>query len=639
MSKVSPLFVCLVLAVFLLNACSSAPAKNGGPLTSADSMAIAVAMAAQSKSVQPEVPQLPVNKDAAHEAFLHALDAEMRGDKAMASEYWQRAAEFDPYNRYLGFKLVEKLMADGKDSLAFIQAKWSNAQKGKVTSAQLGLLARLYVREGLVDSCRKYFTAALDSSRNQDTGLLYDYSLFLEAIKDQKELVRVYDLLLPHVNYMPTLFQRQVSLLVDMQKDSAVIELFAKAHDVTGDKKQLSHLVEMLKYQKRFAEAYAIVDTLTGSTEFDDNMVLSMVQHYAQGSSDTAYNLLKKKFYDDGVRSPMVSNFLGHYEHMAGNNDSAKVHLKMGLAQNGGPQSYVIGAYQSLAAIAVAEEKYDEAVQYAEAMDSLSGNSDLNVISLIYAMAHQYKRAYAKFDSMIVFWDNWKPMEDVMDSASMLKMAQTAELKKVDVRFWYGRILCTEAQDLEHEGPFDAATEARAEKNRILANQYFEYVIQRAPGYQNVMYYYASNLERLKRFDEAFSLFEGMLKSGNLQGNDLVSTLNYYGYSLIDMNRSEAEVNKGLELVSMALEQDPKNEAIMDSKAWGLYRLGKYEEALALMLQLKDPGLQKDRVYWEHMAALQEALGKKAEATQSYKKLLKIKPNHPEALRFLKKKK
>lgn len=639
MLKARFLFVCLILAVFFLNACSSAPAKNGLALTSADSMAIAVAVAGQNKKLQPEVPQLPVNKDAAHEAFLHAQEAELRGDKALSAEYWQRAAEFDPYNRYLGFKIVEKLMAEGKDSLALVQAKWSNAQKGKITSSQLGLLARLYVREGLVDSCRKYFTAALDSSRNQDTGLLYDYSLFLEAIKDQKELVRVYDLLLPHVNYMPSLFQRQVSLLVDMQRDSAVIELFGKAHEVTGDKKQLSHLVEMLKYQRRFAEAYAIVDTLTGSTEFDDNMVLSMVQHYAQGSSDTAYNLLKKKYYEDGIHTPMVSNFLGHYEHMAGNNDSAKVHLKVGLNQVGGPQSYVLGAYQSLVSIAIAEENYNDAIKYAEALDSISGNSDLNVISLVYAMAHQYKKAYAKFDSLIAFWDNWKPMEDVVDSASMLKMIQTAELKKVEVRFWYGRILCTEAQDLEHEGPFDAATVARAEKNRTLANPYFEYVMQRAPGYQNVLYYYASNLERLKRTDESFGLFEELLKKGNLQGSDLVSALNYYGYSLIDLNRNEAEVVKGLELVTKALELDPNNEAIMDSKAWGLYRLGKFEESMALMLLLKDPGLQKDRVYWEHLAALQEALGKNADAAQSYKKLLKIKPNHPEALRFLKKKK
>lgn len=640
MSKVRFLYVCLILTAFFLNACSSAPAKNGVALTSADSAAIAVAVANHGKTVQPEVPKLPSNIDAAHEAFIHAQEADLRGDKAMSAEFLKHAAEFDPYNRYLGFKLAEKLMAEGQDSLAFIQAKWSNDQKGKITSAQLGLLARLYVREGLVDSCRKYFTAALDSARNQDTGLLYDYSLFLEAIKDHKELVRVYDLLLPHVNYLPSLFQRQVNLLVEAQKDSAIIDLFYKAHEATGDKRQLSQLVEMLMFQKRLTEVKAIVDTITGSTEYDDNMVLSLAQYHAQNSSDSvAYSLLKKKYYEDGIHTPKVSNFLGHYEHMNGNVDSAKVHLQMGLTQVGDPKSYVIGAYQSLISIAINEKKYGEAVRYAEAMDSVSGGADLNILALTYSIDKQYKKAYAKFDSLIVFWDNWKPMEEVVDSVSLAKMVRTAEMKKVDVRFWYAKTLCEEAQDLEHEGPFDDTHVAKAESNRVRANQYFEYVLKRAPGYQNALYRYASNLERLKRYDEAFSLLEGLLKEGNLQGNELVAALNYYGYSLIDLNRNEAEVQKGLELVTKALELDPKDEAIMDSKAWGLYRMGKFAEALELMSQLKDPELQKDRVYWEHMGAIYEALGKKAEATQSYKKLLKIKPNHPEALRFLKKKK
>lgn len=639
MSKVRFLSVCMILVAFFLNACSSASVKKDelAP-TSVDSMAIAAAVANQNKNPQPEVPRLPENIDAAHEAFLHALEADKRGDKAMSAEYWQRAAEFDPYNRYLGFKLAEKFMMDGQDSLALKQAQWSNAQSGKITSSQLGLLARLYVREGLVDSCRKYFTVALDSAHNQDTGLLYDYSLFLEAIKDYDELIRVYDLLLPHVNYLPSLFQRQLSLLVEAKKDSAIIDLFFKSHEATGDKKQLSHLVEMLLFQNRVQEAYAIVDTLTGSSEFDDKMILSMVQHYTRGSSDSAYTLLKKKYYDDGIQTPMVANFLGHYEHMAGNLDSAKVHLLMGLKQETGTRNFVEGAYQSLIAIAITEKKYKDAVRYAESLDSISNGAELNILTMVYAIDHQYQKAYAKLDSLVAFWDNWKPMDDVADSVSMEKMVQTAELKKVDVRFWYAKILCEEAQDIEHEGPFDAASTEKVMNNRIRANQFFEYVLNRVPGYKNALYQYASNLERMKRYDEAFALFEGLLAQP-AKGKEQVSILNYYGYSLIDLNRNEAEVAKGMELVSKALEMEPKDEAIIDSKAWGYFRMGKFEEALTLMNQLKDPNLRKDCVYWEHMAAIQEALGKKSEATQSYKKLLKIKPNHPEALRFLKKKK
>ena len=63
----------------------------------------------------------------------------------------------------------------------------------------------MYVKEGTADSARKYFNLGLDSAHYQDMALLYDYSLFLEIVKDKKELVRVYGILLPQVNYMPSL--------------------------------------------------------------------------------------------------------------------------------------------------------------------------------------------------------------------------------------------------------------------------------------------------------------------------------------------------------------------------------------------------------------------------------------------------
>ena len=103
--------------------------------------------------------------------------------------------------------------------------------------------------------------------------LLYDYSLFLEAVQDKKELIRVYDLLLPQVNYISSLFQRQLNLLIDAQKDSAVVELFAKGYEATGDKKMLLQQVQGLIIQKRNAEARAIVDTLSTVSEYEENMI------------------------------------------------------------------------------------------------------------------------------------------------------------------------------------------------------------------------------------------------------------------------------------------------------------------------------------------------------------------------------
>ena len=197
----------LSLGMAALCACSSAPSKKtdvkAPVLTAADSALIKKAVEAKA-----EKPKVEVDLEAAHEFFFLAKSMEMRGNQREADFFWKQAYKADPTSRYLGFGVAERLVAAGEDSLALVEAKKASQLKGKRTAAQYALLARLYVKTGEADSCRKYFVMGLDSSHYQDMALLYDYSLFLEAVRDENELVRIYDLLLPKVNYISTLFQR-----------------------------------------------------------------------------------------------------------------------------------------------------------------------------------------------------------------------------------------------------------------------------------------------------------------------------------------------------------------------------------------------------------------------------------------------
>ena len=151
----------------------------------------------------------------------------------------------------------------------------------------------------------------------------------------------------------------------------------------------------------------------------------------------------------------------------------------------------------------------------------------------------------------------------------------------------------------------------------------------------------ARNLERLGRIDEMFAMFEAILKSPQLQKLDYPEVANYYGYTLINLNRNKAEVEYGYSLVLKALDaiKGDKPDAIIDSKAWGLYRLGRFQEALEVIMQVNPEKFKDDDEYLEHLAAIQDAAGKKTEAAETYRRLLKLRPKHPAALEFLKGKK
>lgn len=645
-SRFLSLAVVVVLSVMALSfgGCATS-AKKSETLTADNSVAIAKAVNAKLdsiKKVSAEEPALPQNIDAAHESFIRAQEMELRGERALANVFWQHAAESDPNSRYLAFKLAEIMAAQGADSVALLQAQHANRLKGRPTASQLGLLAHLYVKDGRADSARKYFNAALDTSRYQDMTLLYDYSLFLEAVQDGKELVRIYDLLLPQVNYMPTLFQRQLKLLLDQHKDSAVVELFAKGHEATGDKKMLLQMVQGLVFQKRLKEVRAVVDTLTESSPEDESMVVLLMSSLAETNRDSAYAMLRKKYLDDGVRTPILANFLGHYEHLFGNLDSAKAHLKYAAENIADQRVYVTGAYHTLSAIAFKENKPKDAVRYAEKADSIALGGDKAQLALTYGTAGMYGKAYKMLDSLIAVWDKWTPMEGIADSASMKRMAHDVERNRRQFRSVYARILCVEAQEIWQKDIGDSARVKKSLALRERADVFYRELAAKDSADLGIRVLMAMNLERMDRYDEAFAMFEYILGFAEPQV-DVAEVLNYYGYTLIDLNRTPEELDKGIALVEKALLQSAKykdsepSEAYVDSWAWGLYRKGKFAEALETMKQIKSPRFDEDFVYWEHMAAIQDALGMTAEAKASYKKLKKLQPHHPAVKKYFKK--
>ncbi len=94
--------------------------------------------------------------------------------------------------------------------------------------------------------------------------------------------------------------------------------------------------------------------------------------------------------------------------------------------------------------------------------------------------------------------------------------------------------------------------------------------------------------------------------------------LNNLGYMLIDR---DIDVNKGLSLVEKALHRSPEESSYLDSKAWGLYKIGKYEEALKILEGLEASGMKANEL-WLHLAKVCEAL-KLEERAKAYKEKIR----------------
>lgn len=76
-----------------------------------------------------------------------------------------------------------------------------------------------------------------------------------------------------------------------------------------------------------------------------------------------------------------------------------------------------------------------------------------------------------------------------------------------------------------------------------------------------------------------------------------IAVLNNYSYYLSLEGRN---LRKALKMIETVLEKDPNNSTYLDTKAWILYKLGRYDEAKSVMRQALIYGGNDNDVILEH---------------------------------------
>jgi len=134
-----------------------------------------------------------------------------------------------------------------------------------------------------------------------------------------------------------------------------------------------------------------------------------------------------------------------------------------------------------------------------------------------------------------------------------------------------------------------------------------------------------SAYERQKQSDSAEIAFRKVL---TLRPKD-ASTLNYLGYMWAE--RGE-RLDSARVYLSMALEQDPRNGAYLDSYAWIMYQSGLYDSAL-VYIDSAALLIDDDPVVFSHLGDILVKTGKLREAIDAYKKSIELHSEEEQVLR------
>lgn len=139
----------------------------------------------------------------------------------------------------------------------------------------------------------------------------------------------------------------------------------------------------------------------------------------------------------------------------------------------------------------------------------------------------------------------------------------------------------------------------KGDKNQQLKT--LEEGLSKNPNSEDLLMDLADYYEKLKQYDKV----EQYLKRLLMINPNNPSALNYLGYLYADLNKN---LEEAYSMIEKALKVEPDNPAYIDSMAWVLYRLKKYQEAFEYQKKAlkKSPGEQE---MIEHMKEILKALG------------------------------
>ena len=226
-----------------------------------------------------------------------------------------------------------------------------------------------------------------------------------------------------------------------------------------------------------------------------------------------------------------------------------------------------------------------------------------------YRDLHQYDKAISEFENALELYKKW--------NIRPIWVADYTELGNVYHKTGKYKEENSIYKKAEQDFPDDVdllyrqAILSLSERETVSSNQYIDKFISLSKNNSTPEEAITTNLAMI--YEEADILDkaeEYYRKAFSVESENPVK-MNNLAYFLIDKDQN---IKEGLELADRALGINPDNYAALDSKGWGLFKQGKYQEALEILQKSWD--IRMEKAVYNHAAFLHLEAAKKAVANQ-----------------------
>jgi tetratricopeptide (TPR) repeat protein len=250
-------------------------------------------------------------------------------------------------------------------------------------------------------------------------------------------------------------------------------------------------------------------------------------------------------------------------------------------------------------------------IKYLKQLIDLDDQDPTNYLSLgnSYKLLNQFNYAITVFEQTLEIYKKWrlKPYRSLYSDYLGLAYHKTGQYKKEK------KLYKKAEQDFPDDPAiiYRQAVLALSEGKTKDANDYiekYESIIKENSASEAAI---ATNLGAIYSEAQILDKAEEYYRKALSLKPENLNLLNALAYFLINKDRN---INEGLELISKALESSPENYNYLHTKGWGLYKQGKYKEALEILQNRWD--LRMKNAIYDHEAYLHFEADKKAVADQ-----------------------
>jgi len=225
------------------------------------------------------------------------------------------------------------------------------------------------------------------------------------------------------------------------------------------------------------------------------------------------------------------------------------------------------------------------------------------ILGLKYNQLYQYNKAIPEFEKALEIYDKWdiKPLWVYNYTALGAAYHETGQYRKEKKLYKEAEKYFPGDHGLLYRQSILALSKGKTKEADEYIDRYISALEERSYSGAAI----ASSLGSIYRDAGMFREAEEKYREALSLQPESPARMNNLAYILID---NEINIEEGLELADKALSVDPYNYLFFDTKGWGLYKHGKYEEALELIEKSWELKPVYNHEIFLHLEAAKEAV-------------------------------